>query len=274
GTKEFGTGEESTPHDEQNPDMGSQVQHGKEANVIAAPTYAATSLKDLRSLLTGQVLLPEDAAYDQARQLWNGEIDKHPAAIVRCADTQDVVRTVRWARSRGRALSVRGGGHDFAGRALRDDGVVIDLSRMRSVAIDPATRTARVQGGATAGDLIDAAQRDGLATTTGTISSVGLAGLTLGGGYGPLMGKYGLVADNVLSAQVVTADGQLVTASATEHSDLFWGLRGGGGNFGVVVSLEYRLLPIAQVLSGLLLYPLDQAEAALSHYAEFIKTCP
>ncbi len=151
---------------------------------------------------------------------------------------------------------------------------MIDCAPIRAVTIDPAARTARAPDGATAGDLIDAARHNGLATTTGTVSSVGLAGLTLGGGYGPLMGIYGLVADNLLSAQVVTADGDLVTASATEHADLFWGLRGGGGNFGVVVSFEYRLHPLTTVLAGLLLYPLDQAGAVLRYYGEFIKTAP
>jgi FAD/FMN-containing dehydrogenase len=208
------------------------------------------------------------------RRLWNGKVDKHPAALARCANVQDVVHTVRWARSQGLALSVRGGGHDFAGRALCDGGVVIDCSSMRAVSIDPEGRTARVEGGATAADLIDAAQKYGLATTTGSCSSVGLAGLTLGGGYGPLLGKYGLVADNLSSAHVVTGDGHLLTASAAEHPDLFWGLRGGGGNFGIVVSLEYRLHPVTTVLSGLLLYPLDQARAVLRHYGEFIETAP
>jgi hypothetical protein len=230
--------------------------------------------KDLLSLLTGQLVLPENASYEQVRQLWNGEIHTRPAAIVRCANAQDVVHTVRWARSHGRALSVRGGGHDVAGRALCEDGIVIDLSQMPAVSIYPAARTAHAAGGATAGDLIYAAQRDGLATTTGTVSTVGLTGLALGGGYGPLSGKYGLVADNLLSAQVVTAGGDLVTASATEHPDLLWGLRGGGGNFGVVVSAEYRLHPLTTVLSGLLLYPLDQASAVLHYYDEFITTAP
>jgi FAD/FMN-containing dehydrogenase len=235
---------------------------------------AKAFFNDLTSLLTGHLVLPEDVAYDQVRQLWNGKVNKHPAALVRCADTQDVVHTVRWARSHGLGLSVRAGGHDFAGRALCDDGVVIDCSQMRAVIIDPAASIARVQGGATIGDLIGASQKDGFVTTTGTVSSVGLAGLTLGGGYGPLMGTFGLVADNLLAAQVVTEDGHIVTASATEHADLFWGLRGGGGNFGVVVSLEYRLHPITKVLSGLLLYPLDQASDVLRYYGEFIKTVP
>src|SRR5262249_29444755 len=191
--------------------------------------------EELRSLLTGPLVLPEDDVYDHMRQLWNGKVDKHPSALARCANAQDVVHTVRWARSHGLALSVRGGGHDFAGRALCDGGVVIDCWPMRSVSIDPEACSARIEGGATAADLIGAAQKYGLATTTGSCSSVGLAGLTLGGGYGPLLGKYGLVADNLSSAQVVTADGHLVTASAAEHPDLFWGLRGGGGNFAVVV---------------------------------------
>ncbi len=233
-----------------------------------------TTFKDLTALLTGHLFLPEDAAYDQVRQLWNGKVNKHPAALVRCANAQDVIHAVRWARSHGLALSVRGGGHDFAGRALCDDGIVIDCSLMRAVSIDPEARIARVQGGATIGDFTLATQKDGLVTTTGTISSVGMAGLTLGGGYGPLMGAYGLVADTLLSAQVVIAEGQLVTANATEHADLFWGLRGGGGNFGVVVSLEYHLHPLTTVLAGLLLYPLDQARAVLRYYHEFITTAP
>jgi FAD/FMN-containing dehydrogenase len=157
---------------------------------------------------------------------------------MRCLTVQDVIHTVRWTRTHGLPLSVRDGGHDFAGRALSENGVVIDLSQMRAVTIDPDARTAHVQGGATAGDLMEAAQKYGLATTTGTISSVGMAGFTLGGGYSPLIGTYGLGADNLLSAQVVAANGQLVTANAEEHPNLLWGLRGGGGNFGVVVSLE------------------------------------
>jgi FAD/FMN-containing dehydrogenase len=233
-----------------------------------------SSFKDLTSLLTGQLVLPEDAAYEQVRQIWSGKVNKHPAAFVRCANAQDVIHAVRWARSHGLALSVRGGGHDYAGRALCEDGVVIDCSQMRAVTIDPEACTARVQGGATIGDLIGASREYGLAMTTGTVSSVGMAGLTLGGGYGPLMGAYGLVADNLLSAHVVTAEGQLVTANATEHADLFWGLRGGGGNFGVVVSLEYRLHPLTTVLAGLLLYPLEQARAVLRSYDEFITTTP
>ncbi|MEH2381485.1 MAG: FAD-dependent oxidoreductase [Nostoc sp.] len=229
---------------------------------------------DLTAFLTGQLLLPDDAAYEQVRPLWNAKVKTQPAAIVRCLTVQDVIHTVRWTRAHGLPLSVRGGGHDFAGRALSENGVTIDLSQMRSVTIDPDARTAHVQGGATASDLMEAAQKYGLATATGNCSTVGMPGLTLGGGYGPLIGAYGLAADNLLSAQVVTADGQLVTANAEEHPDLLWGLRGGGGNFGIVVSLEYRLHPLTTVLSGMLLYPLDQARAVLRRFNEFIATVP
>ena len=238
-------------------------------------TYkSSASFSDLAALLTGWLLLPQDAAYEQVRQLWNGKVKTQPAAIARCLTVEDVIHTLRWTRSQGLPLSVRGGGHDFAGRALVENGVVIDCSQMRAVTIDPVTRTAQVQSGATAGDLMDAAQKYGLATTTAGISSVGMAGFTLGGGYSPLIGAYGLGADNLLSAQVVTADEQLVTANAEEHTDLMWGLRGGGGNFGVVVSLEYRLHPLTTVLSGSLLYPLDQARAVLHRFNEFIVTAP
>ncbi|MBW4639938.1 MAG: FAD-binding oxidoreductase [Gloeocapsa sp. UFS-A4-WI-NPMV-4B04] len=230
--------------------------------------------KYLTAFLTGQLLLPDDAAYERVRHLWNRKVKTQPAAIVRCLTVQDVIHTVRWTRAQGLPLSVRGGGHDFAGRALVENGVVIDLSQMRAVTIDPDARSAHVQGGATAGDLMEAAQEYGLATATGTVSSVGMAGFTLGGGYSPLIGAYGLGADNLLSAQVVTADGQLVTANAQEHADLLWGLRGGGGNFGAVVSLEYRLHPLTTVLSGLLLYPLEQAKTVLHRFNEFIATAP
>jgi FAD/FMN-containing dehydrogenase len=233
-----------------------------------------TFFKDLTASLTGELLLPDAAAYEQVRHLWNGKVKTQPTAIVRCMTVQDVIDTVRWTRTQGLPLSVRGGGHDFAGRALVKNGIVIDLSQMRAVTIDPDALTAQVQGGATAGDLIETAQKYGLATATGTVASVGMSGLTLGGGYGPLMGAYGLAADNLLSAQVVTADGQLITANTEEHPDLFWGLRGGGGNFGVVVSLEYRLHPLTTVLSGLLLYPLEQARTVLRNFNEFIATAP
>lgn len=230
--------------------------------------------KALTAPLTGELLLPDDVAYEQVRPLWNGKVKTQPAAIVRCLTVQDVIHTVRWTRAHGLPLSVRGGGNDFAGRALVENGVTIDLSEMKAITINPDAHTARVQGGVTASDLIEATQKYGLATATGNCSTVGMAGLTLGGGYGPLIGAYGLAADNLLSAQVVTADGQLITANAQEHPDLLWGLRGGGGNFGIVVSLEYRLHPLTTVLSGMLLYPLDRARAVLRRFNEFIATAP
>jgi FAD/FMN-containing dehydrogenase len=235
--------------------------------------YSA-GFNDLAALLTGQLLLPQDADYEQVRQLWNGRVKTRPAAIARCLTVEDVIHTVRWTREHGLPLSVRGAGHEIFGRSLREDGVVIDLSQMKALAIDPVARTAQIQSGVTAGELIGAAEKYGLATTTGTVSSVGMTGLTLGGGYGPLIGAHGLAADNLLSAQVVTADGQLITASSEKHPDLLWGLRGGGGNFGVIVSLEYRLHPLTKVLSGLLLYPLEQARTVFRNFNEFITTAP
>ncbi|MDZ8262122.1 FAD-dependent oxidoreductase [Nostoc sp. ChiQUE01b] len=237
------------------------------------PSQNRTLFNELAALLTGQLVLHEDAGYEQVRQLWNGRVKTRPAAIARCLTVEDVIHTVRWTRAHGLPLSVRGGGHDFAGRALAQNGITIDLSQMKAVTIDPDKRTAHVQGGATAGDLIEAAEKYGLATTTGT-ASLGMSGFTLGGSYSPLTGAYGLGADNLLSAQVVTADGQLVNANAEEHADLFWGLRGGGGNFGVVVSLEFRLHPLTTVLSGMLLYPLEQARAVFCQFNEFIATAP
>lgn len=232
------------------------------------------AFNDLAALLTGQLFLPQDADYEQVRQLVNGRVKTQPAAIARCLTVQDVIHTIRWTKAQGLPLSVRGAGHEIFGRSLRQDGVVIDLSQMKAIAIDPVARTAQIQSGVTAGELIGAAEKYGLATTTGTVSSVGMTGLTLGGGYGPLIGAHGLAADNLLSAQVVTADGQLITASSEKYSDLLWGLRGGGGNFGVIVSLEYRLHPLTKVLSGLLLYPLEQARTVFRNFNEFITTAP
>ncbi|KAM3093039.1 FAD-binding oxidoreductase [Phormidesmis sp. 146-12] len=233
----------------------------------------SAAFDDLAALLTGQLFLPQAADYEQVRQLWNGQVKTQPAAIARCLTVQDVIHTVRWTRTHGLPLSVRAGGHDTAGRSL-SEGVVIDLSQMRTVTVDPDQRTAHVQAGATISDLIEATTQYGLVTATGTCSAVGMAGFTLGGGYSELIGAYGLGIDNLLSAQVVTADGQLLTANAEEHPDLMWGLRGGGGNFGVVVSLEYRLHPLTTVLSGLLLYPLGEARTVLRRLNDFMATIP
>src|SRR5919198_3356756 len=189
----------------------------------------------------GELLAPGDERYDEARKIWNGAIDRRPALIARCGGVGDVVAALRHARERDLPVAVRGGGHGVAGLAVCDDGMVIDLSPMRSVAVDPVARTARAQGGALWGDVDAATQRHGLATVGGIVTHTGIAGLTLGGGIGWLMRKYGATVDNLLSADLVTADGDLITASESVNPDLFWGMRGGGGNLGVVTAFDYRL---------------------------------
>jgi FAD/FMN-containing dehydrogenase len=222
----------------------------------------------------GEVIVPGDAGYDSARRIWNASIDKRPGAIARCSGVADVVRSVKFARANNLLVSVRGGGHNVAGRALCDDGIVIDLSAMRGVVVDPQSRTVRVQGGATLADVDRETHAYGLAVPTGTVSRTGIAGLTLGGGVGWLVRKYGLTCDNLLSCEVVTAEGKLVTASETTNPDLFWGLRGGGGNFGIVTSFLFRTHPVSTVLSGLILYPRSQASAVLNQYRAFMTTAP
>ena len=234
----------------------------------------AAAARRLRSSLRGTVVAAADAPYDTARQIWNGAVGHRPALIARCADDQDVAAAIGAAREHGLPLSVRGGGHDWAGRALRDGGVVLDLSAMRAVTVDPATRTAVAQGGATAGDVVAAAAGYGLAPVTGTVKSVGMAGLTLAGGYGPLCGRHGLALDNLLGADVILADGRHVTASDTGDADLYWALRGGGATFGVVTAARYRLHPLPSVLAGLILFPLDQAGGVLRGYAEIAAAAP
>jgi FAD/FMN-containing dehydrogenase len=235
---------------------------------------AAAAIGALRSALRGAVLAAPDPAYDGARRIWNGAIDRRPAVIARCADDKDVAAAVRIAREHDLPLSVLGGGHDWGGRSLREGGVVIDLSAMRRVSVDPGTATAAVQGGARAGDVVAAAHPHGLAPVTGLVKAVGMAGLTLAGGYGLLVGAHGLALDNLLSAQVVLADGRMVAASAEENPDLFWALRGGGGNFGVVTAMRYRVHPIDTVLSGLVLFPLTQGRTVLRGYRELIAEAP
>ncbi len=238
------------------------------------PQQAAAAARQLRASLRGTVLAAGDAPYDTARQVWNGAVGHRPALIARCQDGKDITAAVRAAREHALPLSVRGGGHDWAGRALRDGGLVLDLSAMRGVTVDPAAGTAVAQGGATAGDVVAAAARYGLAPVTGTVKAVGMAGLTLAGGYGPLCGKHGLALDNLLGADVVLADGQQVTASDTSDSDLYWALRGGGGTFGVVAAARYRLHPLPAILAGLILFPLGQADAVLRGYAEITAAGP
>src|SRR5437867_2885796 len=207
-------------------------------------------IADLASSLRGELLQPGDRGYDAARAVWNAMIDRRPALIARCAGAADVVAAVQFAREHGLPVSIRGGGHNVAGKAVCDGGLMIDLSPMKGIRVDRARRTARVEPGLTWGELNDDLQLFALAATGGFVSTTGVAGLTLGGGLGWLVRKHGLALDNPLSVDVVTADGQLLIASASQNEDLFWGLRGGGGNFGVVTSFEFQVHPAGTVLAG------------------------
>jgi FAD/FMN-containing dehydrogenase len=228
-----------------------------------------------RSSFDGQVLTPGAPGYDSARSVWNGMIDHRPKLIFQCASAGDVVTAVRTARERGLEIGVRCGGHNIAGLAVPHGGLMIDLTRMGRVTVDPVTRRARVQGGAMLGALDRATQAFGLATTAGNVSHTGVGGLTLGGGMGWLARKHGLACDNVVSCTVVTADGDVVRASAVEHPDLFWGLRGGGGNFGIVVEFEFRLHPVGtRALAADLTFPLDRAAAALRGWRDLAEEAP
>ena len=237
-------------------------------------TVDASAIQTLRSALRGELISPGDPGYDPARTIFNAMIDKRPALIARCAGASDVVECVRFARDRQLIVSVRGTGHNVAGLSISDDGFVIDLSRMKSVRVNVADRSARVEAGATWGELNHDLQLFGLAATGGFVSTTGVAGLTLGGGLGWLVRKHGLALDNLLSVDVVTADGALVTASADSHPDLFWALRGGGGNFGIVTSFEFRVHPAGTVLAGMVIHPLADASAALRAWREFESTAP
>jgi FAD/FMN-containing dehydrogenase len=228
-----------------------------------------------RRRLSGVVVCPGDQDYEAARAVWNGMVDRRPALIAYCANRQDVIEAVDFARTTGILTAVRSGGHNIAGASLCDGGLVIDLSRMNGVTVDPVNRTARAEGGALLADLDAATQTHGLATTTGVNSDTGLIGLTLGGGIGRLGRKHGLSCDNMLSAEVVTADGRVVDASEHENADLFWGLRGGGGNFGIVTAITYRLHPLGpMVLAGSLVYEWKRVRDALRLYAEFSAAAP
>jgi FAD/FMN-containing dehydrogenase len=225
----------------------------------------------LQSQLRGEVLQPGDESYDKARKVWNGMIDKKPALIVRCASADDVVAVVSFARENGILLAVRGGGHNVAGTAVADGGLVVDLSLMKGVQVDPERHTVRAEGGVTIGELDEETQKFGLATPMGVVSETGIAGLTLGGGLGWLRRKYGLSSDNLVSVDIVTADGRYLTASETENPDLFWGIRGGGGNFGVVTSFEYQLYPVGpEVMFCFVVYPGDRAKEVLWFCEEYV----
>jgi len=234
-----------------------------------------STIEQFRHSFNGHLVLPEDADYDEVRTIWNGMINRRPALIARCRVADDVVTAVDFARNQDLRVSVRCGGHSVAGKSVCDDGLMIDLSQMNTVTIDPEARMARVDGGAKLGDFDAAAQEFGLATTAGIVSDTGVGGLTLGGGVGFLARRFGLTIDNLLGADVVTAAGEQIRASATESPDLFWALRGGGGNFGIVTAFEFRLYEVGpEVLVGQAFYPLDDAVEVLRFYRDSMTDAP
>lgn len=229
-----------------------------------------TDVRELSERITGSVLRRDDSGYDEARAVHNGLVDRKPALIVRCRSADDVAAALAFARRTGLEVSIRGGGHNVAGRAVTDDGVMIDLALMKGIAVDPASRTATVEGGVIWAELNDAAAAHGLAVTGGAVSTTGVAGYTLGGGLGWLMSKYGLAADNLLAVELVTADGDILQVDGSSHPDLLWAVRGGGGNFGVVTSFTFRLHPVRTVVGGLIAHPLDAAPALLRFYRDAV----
>jgi len=233
-------------------------------------TLDSALVADLAGEVSGSVLGPQDAGYDTARAVHNGLIDRRPELIVRCRTTNDVVAALGLARRTGLEVSIRGGGHNVAGRAVTDGGVMIDLAEMKGVAIDPDEATATAEGGVIWGELNDAAAEHGLAVTGGAVSGTGIAGYTLGGGLGWLMAKYGLAADNLLAVELVTAEGDILHVDAASHADLFWALRGGGGNFGVATSFTYRLHPVRTIVGGLIAHPIEAAPELLRFYRDAV----
>ena len=233
------------------------------------------SIESLKAALRGALLRHGEAGYDESRTIWNAMIDRRPALIARCTGAADVMLAVNFAREHGLLLAVRSGGHNIAGNAVCDGGMMIDLSPMKLVCVDPESRTAHVGPGATLGDLDHETQAFGLATPTGINSTTGVAGLTLGGGFGWLSRKWGMTIDSLMAVDVVTANGELVRASESENPDLFWAVRGGGGNFGIVTRFEFKLHPVGpNVLAGLVVYPMDQGRSVLQQYRTFAKTLP
>ncbi len=252
--------------------LGALSEPPSGARTVAAVKPA--SLRRLARHLKGRLILPADASYDKARLLYNGRFDRHPAMIVRCSEAGDVVRAVEFAQYHTLAVAVRSGGHDNAGSSACDGGMVIDLGGMKTVQLYPKRRSARIGSGLNVSELYHSLERYGFTTASGTCPSVGVGGLTLGGGEGNLLCKYGLACDNLLSAQVVTADGRVLTASSQENSDLFWAVRGGGGNFGIASQFEFRLFAIDRVLAGGFTYPLAQCPDVLRSYREFVASAP
>jgi FAD/FMN-containing dehydrogenase len=242
---------------------------------MTSASSLSQAVTELVPTFGGQLLQPADSGYEEARKVHNGLVDKRPALIARCSGAADILDAVALARKRNLEVAVRGGGHNVAGRATIDDGLMIDLAPMKGVHVDPKTRTARAQAGVTWALFNRETQLHGLATTGGVVSTTGIAGLTLGGGLGWLLGKYGLALDNLVSADIVTADGRLLKANAGENADLFWAVRGGGGNFGVAASFEYRLHPVGPTITGgLIAWPFDRARDVLRFYREFTASAP
>jgi FAD/FMN-containing dehydrogenase len=237
-------------------------------------TLDAARLEDLAGSTSGTILQPGDSGYDEARRVHNGSIDRRPALIVRCRTAADVAAAVRFARASDLEISIRGGGHNVAGRAVADDAVMIDLSEMKGTDVDTDAGTVRAEGGLTWAELNGATAEHGLAVTGGAISTTGIAGLTLGGGLGWLMAKFGLAADNVLAVELVTADGEILNVTADSHPDLFWALRGGGGNFGVATTFTYRVHPLTMITGGLIAHPVDAAADLLRFYRDALADCP
>ena len=233
-----------------------------------------SALQQLKKSIRGELVRRGDAVYDTTRKVWNRMIDKRPALIARCLGTADVTRCVQFAREHSLVVAVRGGGHNIAGKCLCDDGFLIDLSSMKGIYVDPVHRTARAQPGVRLGEFDTQTQLFGLATTMGVATDTGVAGITLGGGYGWMGGKFGLACDNLISAEVVTAEGRVLTASSDENPDLFWALRGGSGNFGIVTSFEFQLHPVGPILGGALFYSMDVAKVAFRFLDEFSRKCP
>jgi FAD/FMN-containing dehydrogenase len=234
-----------------------------------------TAVDELRKLFRGEIVQPGDVDYDEHRRIWNGSIDRYPALIARCADATDVSRATGFARRSGLTLTVRSGGHSFPGLSVSNDGLVVDTSLMKRIQVDPANRIARVQAGVRLGELDEATQAFGLAVPAGIVTTTGLAGLTLGGGIGWLMRKYGLTVDQLLSVELVTADGEVVKASADENPDLFWAVRGAGANFGVVTEFEFRLNSLGpEVMAGVIFWPMEESANVLRFYRDWITDVP
>jgi FAD/FMN-containing dehydrogenase len=245
----------------------------EEVNIMG--TLTSQAREEIKAVIKGSVLMTDDPGYEEARQIWNAMIDRRPAMIVQCADADDVPSAIAFARRNKLEISIRGAGHNIAGNALCNGGLTIDFSKMKNVRVDREKRRAYVEPGATLADLDEATQRYGLATPVGINSTTGIAGLTLGGGFGWLTRNYGMTVDHLVSVDLVTAEGRKIRASETDNPDLFWALRGGGGNFGVVTRFEFQLFPVGpEIFAGLIVFPFSQAKQVLYKYREFVKSAP